>query len=368
MNIKQIQLYVISMPLKNPFSTHLQTVEEREGIIVEIMDRDGIKGYGEAVAFSSPWYTEETVKTCYHMLVDFLIPILKRSTIIHPEEASELFQPIRRNQMAKASLESALWDLYAKQKGQALASVLGGTQQQIPAGAVVGTGSANVAINQIEKYVEEGYSRIKIKINPPNDYEFVAEIRRHFPKLPLMADANSAYTLNDINRLKALDEFKLLMIEQPLAHDDYIEHAKLQKELTTPICLDESINSFDDAKRAIELNSCGIMNIKIGRVGGLKPAKDIYELCLQKEIGVWVGGMLEFGVSRAHNIAFSSLPGFKIPGDISATARYWEEDIVQPAVKVENGFIKVPTDPGIGFGINDKRLKEVLLEKVVFSF
>jgi o-succinylbenzoate synthase len=366
--IKEIALYVISMPLKSPFITHLQTVTDREGIIVEVTDQNGLKGYGEAVAFSSPWYTEETVKTCYHMLLDFLIPLIQKTEFSHPMEVTRIFEPIRRNQMAKASLETAIWDLYAKQQGESLAVLLGGTQREIPAGAVVASPTLNVALQQMEKFVEEGYKRIKIKIDPSNDYQFLTEIRRHFPKVPLLADANSAYTLGDVDRLKALDEFQLLMIEQPLGHDDIIQHAKLQKELKTPLCLDESIHSLDDVKNAIELESCRVINIKIGRVGGLKNAKDIYDLCLSRGIDVWVGGMLEFGVSRAHNIAFSSLPGFTIPGDISASARYWEQDIVSPEVKVEKGHIVVPLEAGIGFQINQTKLKDVLLDKTKIKF
>ncbi|MFD2446526.1 o-succinylbenzoate synthase [Bacillus sp. CGMCC 1.16607] len=368
MNIKEISLSVISMPLKFPFSSHLQTVSEREAIIVEVSDRDGLKGYGEAVAFSSPWYTEETVKTCYHMLVDFLIPLLQKAKISHPEQVSHLFEPIRRNQMAKASLETAIWDLYAKQKGKSLTTILGGNRKEIPSGAVVGSQSIKEALLQMEKYVAEGYKRIKLKINPPNDYEFLSEIRRQFPDVPILADANSAYTLQDLDRLKALDDFQLLMIEQPLAHDDFLDHAKLQKEVKTPICLDESIYSYDDVKRAIEQESCQVINIKIGRVGGLKNAKDIYDLCLKNGIDIWVGGMLEFGVSRAHNIALASLPGFHIPGDISASSRYWEEDITYPEVIVEKGNIAVPIEPGIGFQINERRLNEVLIEKRKFQF
>lgn len=356
------------MPLKTPFVTHLQTVKDREGIIIEVIDADGIKGYGEAVAFSSPWYTEETVKTNFHMLTDFLIPLVQKKVITHPDQANEIFKPIRRNNMAKAALETALWDLYSKQLGESLATHLGGTRQQIPAGAVVGAESIKEALQQIEKYVEDGYKRIKLKIHPNYDYALLTEVRRHFPDIPIMADANSAYTLEDLNQLKALDEFQLLMIEQPLAQDDIIEHSKLQKHLKTPICLDESIHSVNDVINAIQLKSCQVINIKIGRVGGLKPAKDIYDLCLQNNIAVWVGGMLEFGVSRAHNIALASLPAFHIPGDISASARYWEEDITYPEVKVENGYIKVPSNLGIGFDINKEKLEKVLLEKRHFRF
>ncbi|PLR79421.1 o-succinylbenzoate synthase [Bacillus sp. V3-13] len=357
MNLKAIGLYVIKMPLKLPFSTHLGTVAEREAIIIEAIDSTGLKGYGEAVAFSSPWYTEETVQTCYHVLKDFLIPLLLDSDIIHPNQVDVLFKGIRRNHMAKAALETAVWDLYAKQKNMPLARLLGSTATTIPAGVVVGAKTAAAAIDQIEGYIEEGYSRIKVKISPDHDYALLAMIRGKFPDIQLMADANSAYTLDDVEKLKALDEFGLLMIEQPLGVDDIVDHAKLQKQLTTPICLDESIVSFDDARKAVELGSCQVINIKIGRVGGLKTALAIHDYCKDRGVPVWCGGMLEFGVSRAHNIAMAGLPGFTIPGDISSSSRYWEEDIIVPEVTVRNGAIEVPDQPGIGFEINYKRLK-----------
>lgn len=368
MQIKSVTLYTIAMPMRTPFSTHLGTVRNREGIIVEVLDKDGRKGYGEGVAFSSPWYTEETVVTSYHMLKEFFIPLLRKVSIGHPSEAGPLFNAFKRNQMAKAGLETALWDLAAKQEEVSLSRYIGGTRKSIPSGVVVGAKTADEVKGQIDAYLEAGYQRVKIKISPENDFAFISEIRRHYPDLPLMADANSAYTLNHIDRLKRLDEFGLLMIEQPLEHDDIVDHAKLQRELKTPICLDESIVTFNDARRAIELGSCKVINIKIGRVGGLGTAKKIHDYCLEKGIQVWCGGMLEFGISRAHNIALASLEGFTIPGDISASSRYWEEDIILPEVTVENGKIKVPAKPGIGFEINRKRLKEVLITKETFDF
>ncbi|MGZ3767994.1 MAG: o-succinylbenzoate synthase [Mucilaginibacter sp.] len=368
MKISSIQLYVIKAPLKSPFLTHLGTVNDREGIIIEVKDTDGISGFGEGVAFSSPWYTEETVETSLHMLTDFLIPLLQKHPIEHPEDASALFKSIRRNNMAKAGLETALWDLYARKKSLPLSSIIGGTRKLIPSGVVIATDSIVKAMEQIETYLAAGYQRIKIKINPNLDYSFIAEIRRYYPDLDIMADANSAYTLSDLNRLKALDEFHLQMIEQPLAQDDIIEHAILQKEINTPICLDESIVSFEDARKAIELGSCKVINIKIGRVGGLSEAKKIHDFCFARDIPVWCGGMIEFGVSRAHNIALASLPGFSIPGDISASDRFWEQDIITPEVTVENGYVTVPQKPGIGFEINLKRLNELLLEKRVIKF
>jgi o-succinylbenzoate synthase len=368
MNISHVKLNVISMPLKSPFHTHLGTVTEREGIIVEVIDSDGVSGYGEGVAFSTPWYTEETVKTSLHMLADILIPLLRKNPIKHPEEAAILFRSIRRNNMAKAGLEMAIWDLHAKRNAEPLSASIGGTRKKVAAGVVVAADSLSSSLKQIEKYLEEGYQRIKVKINPQQDYSLLAGIRRHFPELPIMADANSAYTLKDIERLKAIDDFNLLMIEQPLASDDIIQHSLLQKELKTPVCLDESIVSFEDAKNAIDLESCKIINIKAGRVGGLYEAKRIHDYCLDKEIEVWCGGMIEFGISRAHNIALASLPGFTIPGDISASNRFWEEDIITPEVRVENGYVDVPDTPGIGFSINEKRMRETTLLEKKFTF
>jgi O-succinylbenzoate synthase len=368
MKIALVELYVIQMPLKSPFLTHLGAVKDREGIIVKVTNKDGLSGYGEGVAFSTPWYTEETVATSLHMLTDFLIPLLKKHPIEHPEEASHLFSSIRRNNMAKAALETALWDLYAKGDSKSLAKTIGGTRATIASGVVVATDSTAKALQQIEHYLVDGYQRIKVKIHPNQDYSFLAEIRRHYPDLPIIADANSAYSLNDIDRLKALDDFNLLMIEQPLAHDDIIEHALLQKEIRTAICLDESIVTFADARKAIEQGSCKVINIKVGRVGGLYEAKRIHDYCFERGIPVWCGGMIEFGISRAHNIALASLPGFSIPGDISSSNRFWEEDIILPEVIVENGIITVPSSPGIGFSINENRLRETLLSKSIFAF
>lgn len=366
MKIAAVELNVIQMPLKEPFLTHLGAVKVREGIIIKITNSDGVTGFGEGVAFSTPWYTEETVKTSLHMITDVLIPLLKKTPIDHPEEVSQLFNSVRRNNMAKAALETALWDIYAKSHSQPLSNILGGTRPFIASGVVVATDSSKNALQQIEQYLEAGYQRIKVKINPRQDYSFLAEIRSVYPDLPIIADANSAYTLRDIDRMKALDNFNLLMIEQPLAFDDILEHALLQKEIRTPICLDESIGSFEDARKAIEFGSCQVINIKVGRVGGLSEAKRIHDYCFDKGIPVWCGGMIEFGISRAHNIALASLPGFTIPGDISASNRFWEEDLITPEVIVENGFVKVPTGPGIGFDINEKRLQEIMISKETF--
>lgn len=367
MRIERIKLSIVSMKLKTPFTTHLGTVNEREGIVIEAIDREGVSGFGEVVAFSSPWYTEETVQTSLHMLKEFFIPLLFGSTIEHPSEVTPIFNQFRRNFMAKAGLEMAIWDLYAKEREQSLSSLLGGTQNAIQSGVVVGAKSMKETLMQMERNLENGYKRVKVKISPQNDYEYIQSIRTHFPHVELMADANSAYTLKDINQLKALDEFGLLMIEQPLGYDDIVEHAKLQAELQTPICLDESIVTFDDAKKAIELGSCRVINIKAGRVGGIQAVKNIHDYCLEKGVPVWCGGMLEFGISRAHNIAIASMPNFTIAGDISASSRYWEEDITTPEVIVRNGMIDVPSGPGIGFEINRKRLEDVTIFEESFT-
>lgn len=368
MNIHSIRMSVIEMPLKRPFHTHLETVSQRRSIIIEVIGQDGIQGYGEGVAFTSPWYTEETVQTSYHMLKEFLIPLLKKVKIGHPSEAFSLFQPIRRNHMAKAAIEMALWDLQAKREGVPLSNVLGGAGEEIPSGVVVAASSVNEARKQIETHLSEGYKRVKIKISPENDIEWISQLRKHFPDLDLMADANSAYTLEDLDRLKALDEYGLMMIEQPFGPDDILDHAFLQKQISTPICLDESIVSFEDAKKALEIGSCRVINIKIGRVGGIGQAVKIHDYCRERNIPVWCGGMIEFGVSRAHNIALASLPGFTIPGDISGSDRYWEEDIIDPEIRVVQGKIQIPQAAGIGVNLNRKKLNEVTLSQEVIQF
>ncbi|MGG3739401.1 o-succinylbenzoate synthase [Aeribacillus pallidus] len=360
MQVRNVQLYVIEMPLKKPFETHLETVSKRESIIVELTDDEGRRGYGEVVAFSTPWYTEETVITCYHMLKDLLVPIVLNREWTHPNELTSLFSAIKGNRMAKAGIETAIWDLFAKSQQAPLFQVLGGNRATIPAGVAIGTTDVKAMLRQIETYLDEGYQRIKLKIIPNQEYEMLSKVRQYFPDAPIMIDANGAYSFHDdVDRLKALDDFGLLMIEQPFGNKHFIEHAKLQEQIKTPICLDESIASIEDVKLAIQLNSCRLINIKVGRVGGLAVAKAIHDYCLAEQVGVWCGGMLEFGVSRAHNIALSTLEGFQIPGDLSASRRYWEQDIIEPEVEIDHGKIYVPTTPGIGFEINKKRLKQV---------
>jgi o-succinylbenzoate synthase len=366
MKIKKITLHLVEQKLISPFKSSLEVVSNRESILVEVQDVDGVIGWGEVVAFSSPWYTEETIKTCWHVIEEFLIPKLLNSEISNPDELDFLFKGIKRNHMAKAGIESAVWDLYAKMQHSPLAKVLGGTRKEIEAGVVVGIGSVEAMVATITRYLEEGYKRFKIKIEPGKDIEIVKVIREHFPKLPLMADANSAYTLKDSKRLRALDEYDLMMIEQPLGSDDIVDHSKLQQELKTAICLDESIVSSEDARKAIELGSCRVINIKAGRVGGLREAKKIHDYCMANNIPVWCGGMLETGISRAHNIALATLPNFTIPGDISASSRYWEKDIITPEVTIKDGLINVPTEPGIGYEINREMISKHLKHSRIY--
>lgn len=350
MNIKKIVLRKMKLDLKFHFQTSFGTQTDREFIIVEAYGENHV-GYGECVVSARPLYNEETVKTAWHIMEDFLIPtIYHKGEITHPDEVSQLFKPFRRNNMAKAAIEGAVWDLYAKEKNITLAGALGGTKKEIEVGISIGIQETlEDLLNLVDGYVKEGYKRMKIKIKPGKDYDILKGVRERFPQIQMMADANSAYTLDDIELFKKFDELDLMMIEQPLAHDDIIDHAKLQAKIKTPICLDESIHSLEDARKAIELRSCRIINIKIGRVGGLTEAKKIHDLCEDKGIAVWCGGMVESGVGRAHNVAITTLSNFILPGDTASSSRYWAEDIISPWVEAINGIITVPDTPGIGY-------------------
>jgi len=368
-SIKQIKLKKLNMRLKQPFTTSFGTMQDKSFFITEAIDDKGNRGFGESVAFISPWYSEETVETNLHVMEDFLIPILKENEISHPDDVSRLFEPIKRHPMAKSALEGAIWDLYAKSKRMTLASALGGEKKEIDVGISIGIQpSVKQLLETIEKSVAAGYKRIKIKIKPGWDVDVLKEVRKVFPDTPIMADANSAYTLEDVEHLKQLDDLNLMMIEQPLAHDDIIDHASLQANLDTPICLDESIHSLEDTRKAIQLGSCKIINIKIGRVGGLTESKRIHDYCVRHGIDVWCGGMLEAGVGRAHNIALTTLNGFTMPGDTAGSSRYWEKDIISPEVTVKDGVITVPDKPGIGYDIDEEALNEFTVEEKVFEF
>ena len=368
MKLKEIILRHLQMEMKFPFTTSFGTIQNKEFILVEAKDEEGVSGWGESVAFISPSYNEETLQTNWHMIEDFLIPLLKGKDISHPDEVSAIFEPIRKNNMAKSAIEGAVWDLYAKRKGIPLYQALGGENTTIDVGISIGIqDTIEDLLNIIRKHVEDGYKRIKVKIKPGWDVDVIREIRRSFPDIQLMADANSAYRLEDLPELKKLDEFNLTMIEQPLASDDIVDHAVIQKELKTPICLDESIHSYDDARKALQLGSCEIINIKIGRVGGLTESKRIHDLCKENNIPVWCGGMIEAGVGRAHNVALTTLSNFTLPGDTAASSRYWEQDIITPEVTVHDGVIQVPDKPGIGYDINLEAVKKFTLKEKVYS-
>ncbi|CAM3640502.1 o-succinylbenzoate synthase [Brevibacillus invocatus] len=369
MKIERVILRRLRMDLVRPFTTSLGTERDREFIVVEIQNDAGISGWAESVTCADPYYNEETVKTNWHIMEEFLIPILQREQLEHPDDVSRLFSHIRRNNMAKAALEGAIWDLYAKENKMSLASALGGVKKEIEVGVSIGIqDSTDDLLGKVEQGLSDGYRRIKIKIKPGWDVEVVRSVRKEFPSIPLMVDANSAYTLKDIDHLARLDEFSLMMIEQPLAHDDVIDHATLQARMQTPICLDESIHSLEDARKAIQLGSAKIINMKIGRVGGLTEAKKIHDLCESHGVPMWCGGMLESGIGRAHNIAITSLSNFTLPGDTAASSNYWFADIITPEVTVNKGIIRVPEDVGIGYHPDLKKMKTVTLEEKEFTF
>ncbi|MBM7587173.1 O-succinylbenzoate synthase [Bacillus pakistanensis] len=367
MEIKSIILRHIKMDLLTPFTTSVGTEVDKDIILVEAKSKSGLSGWAESVAITQPIYNEETVKTNWHMMSDHLIPLLFQESVKHPDEVSERFRSIRGNFNAKAAIEGAVWDLYAKEQNIPLAEALGGVKDKIEVGVSVGIQYSQAAIlKQIEGYLEEGYKRIKVKIKPGWDVEILRAVRKEFPDIQLMADANCAYTLKDIEYLKQLDDFGLTMIEQPLDHDDIVDHAKLQAQLNTPICLDESIHTYEDARKAIELGSCRIINLKIGRVGGLTESKKIHNLCVEHDIPMWCGGMLEAGIGRAHNIAITTLSNFTLPGDTAPSSHYWAQDIIDPEVVMENGYIYVPESSGIGYEPNRERIEDVTLFSRVF--
>ncbi|KAB2338043.1 o-succinylbenzoate synthase [Cytobacillus depressus] len=351
MKIEKIVLRKMKMQLKKPFHVSFGIIKEKKFIVAEVHTKDFI-GYGDCSALPFPFYNEETTSTAWHILDEFLIPlILSKDEISHPEEVNSLFSPIRRNQMAKSALDCAIWDLYAKEQNISLSKALGGTKEKIETGISIGIqDSIDDLLHVIDKYMNEGYRRIKLKIKPGKDIKYLEAVREHFGDIMLMADANSAYTLKDIDLFKEMDKFNLLMIEQPLSHDDIVDHAKLQAVVDTRICLDESIHSIEDARKAIELGSMKTINIKVARVGGLTETKKIHDLCQLNGIPVWCGGMLDTGIARAHNIAVASLPNYQFPGDIPASNRYWDNDFVSPQVIIDqNSLVQVPNTAGIGF-------------------
>jgi O-succinylbenzoate synthase len=368
MRLRKLTLREIHLPLVEPFQTSLDTTTLRRILLLEA-DVDGTTGWGESTAGEDPYYSYETVETAWHILRDYLWPLLKGREFATAGEVFDLFARVRGHNMAKAGLEIALWDAEAKLKKVPLAKFLGGTREEISCGVSIGIQpSIEQLIAKVERELAAGYQRIKIKIKPGWDIEPVRALRERFPRIRLMVDANSAYTLADAAHLKQLDDFYLIMIEQPLGWDDIYSHVLLQRQLDTPICLDECIHDFEHARTAIEMRACGIINIKLGRVGGHTAARRIHDLCQSKSIPVWCGGMLESGIGRAHNIAMSTLPNFSLPGDVSASRRYWQADIIQPEVEVSRqGTIRVPTAPGIGYAPCIERIESLTRRREVLE-
>jgi o-succinylbenzoate synthase len=374
MKIEAVDLYAISQPLIRPFVTSFGPQQDRDCLLVTIHSA-GLTGWGECVATNNPGYSYETSVTAWHVLSDFLIPSILGQEIKEPEDLGLLLRSVRGHPLAKATLDQAIWDLAAQRDGLSLAAKLAapypeGPRSRVKVGVSIGiqpTMDQTLAV--IQEHIEKGYGRIKLKIKPGHDLELARTVRENFPDLVFMLDANSAYSLQDVATLQALDEFDLLMLEQPLEHDDIYNHSKLRPQLKTPLCLDESIVSVDHAQFALEIGACDIINIKPTRVSGWTEARKIHDIGRQAGVGLWVGGMLETGVGRAAQLALASLPGFNLPGDISATERYYDPDITAPfALNTQDSTIDVPTAPGLGVEINMVRLAEVLQRRQIFRF
>ncbi len=350
MKINSITLRELRMPLKHFFETSFGRTEERR-VLLLTADCEGVEGWAECVAGEAPFFSDEWVETAWATIREFLAPLLIAQSISHARDSAALMARVRGHRMAKAALENAVWDAEAKATKQPLWKLMGGTRNEIDCGVSIGIqNSHEQLLEKIETELAAGYQRIKVKVKPGWDLEVLAKIRKRWPKILLSCDANSAYRPADLAHLKEFDKFGLLMIEQPLWHDDIFSHAKLQRELKSAICLDESIHHARDAETAIELGACRIINIKVGRVGGFSEAIAVHDICQRKKIAVWCGGMLETGIGRAHNIALSTLPNFQLPGDVSASKRYWEEDITEPEIEVTpRGTILVRNTAGSGY-------------------
>lgn len=359
MQLESVTVRRLEMEMTTPFTTSFATQTHRDLLIVEA-HADGTTGYGECVAISTPVYSEEATSTCAVALREFLIPALRGREIAHPSQVSEILRPFKRNNMAKAALEGAVWDLWARRRKQPLATSFGGVKAAVEVGLSIGIQETDAQlIGKVGAALDAGYKRVKIKIAPERDLRTLRAVRKEFPDTAITADANSAYTLDDLELFAAMDDLDLMMIEQPLAHDDIVDHRHLQSRIRTPVCLDESIHSADDARRAIELGSCRIINVKIGRVGGIAESQKIEEVCREAGIDLWCGGMLETGIGRAHNVAIASLEGFTLPGDTAPSSRYWAEDVIDPEVVMHDGRITVPNGPGLGYRVRRDLLEEL---------
>ena len=364
MKIEAVTLREIRMPLVHFFETSFGRTTERR-ILLVTLHSDGPEGWGECVAGEDPFYSEESVDTAWYALEKYLVPLVLGRAIQRGADVPSLLERVRGHRMAKGALENAVWDAEAQERQVPLWRLLGGTQQEIACGVSIGIqDSVEQLLGKIETELAAGYRRIKVKCKPGWDVEVFEKIRRNWPDILLSCDANSAYRLDQVEHLKQFDRFNLLMIEQPLWNDDFYFHARLQKQLKTAICLDEAIHSRRDAQAAAELGSCRIINIKVGRVGGFSEAAAVHDIAKEAGIPVWCGGMLETGIGRSHNVALSTLANFTLPGDVSASKRYWKEDIIEPAVEVSSqGLIKVPQAAGRGFAIKDGLIEKLTVRK-----
>jgi O-succinylbenzoate synthase len=360
--LEQITLREIGLPLKEPFRISSGVVTDRRIMLLELRDSDGATTWSECVAGETPNYSSETIDTAWIATAEYAAPRVLGSSFARPEDVHPALEVnFRGHEMAKAGVEMGMWGLFAEKMRTSLSKLIGGTRAQIATGISLGIqASPEALVERAGRALAEGYQKVKIKIEPGHDLEFIRAVRAKFPTAPLMADANNAYTLADTARLAKLDEFNLMMIEQPLSRDDLVRHAELQRALKTPICLDESITSVERAEDMITLKSGRIINIKPGRVGGFQQSKAIHDLCERNGIPVWCGGMLESGVGRAYNVALASLPNFLKPGDVSPSARYWARDIVTPEWTMDkNGMVRVPDGPGIGVTVDFDRIEDL---------
>ena len=368
LKIDGVELRLIRLPLIEPFETSFGKIDSRL-IFLACLEADGLRGWGEVVASEEPLYSYETVGTALHVIRDFFAPALLTAPLTGLNDLARRLARFRGHNMGKAGLELAFMHLLAQVNEQSLSALIGGELKRVAVGVSLGIQpTISRLLERVERYLGLGYQRIKLKIKPGRDIDVVDEVRRKYPQILLSVDANSAYTFDDVDHLKQLDQFNLLMIEQPLQHDDLMDHARLQEMMTTSLCLDESIVNLRQARMALELDSCRIINIKVGRVGGYSEALGIHDLCLSRKIPVWCGGMLESGIGRAHNIALASLRGFSLPGDISASSRYFERDIISPEVVVaEDGTVAVPDGKGLGFEVDVDYIEHLTETRIYVS-
>ncbi len=369
MKLDKVELRHLSIPLKEPYQTSPETKSHIEHIVVTVHSGD-IIGFGECTCNQTPYYINETTYTAWHILTKFIVPHMVGIEIETIDDLIEhpMYKVVKGNNFAKAGLELAVWDLIAKNANMSLSKALGGKKDKIESGVNIGIQKdIPTLLKKIDGFLEFGYKRIKMKIKPGFDYEFLKAVRKEYPDLPIMADANSSYTLEDIDLFIKMDELNLMMYEQPLGYDDIVDHSKLQMVIKTPICLDESIHNIGDARKAIELGSCRVMNIKVGRVGGLTESKKIHDICREHDRPEWSGGMHEYGIRCPPNDAINSLENFRLPGDIAGSDRYYNQDIIMPEFIIKDGCLDVPK--GIGIGVEPRMdiIEKYTIDKATFK-